>query len=170
MKLEGFRLFPLVDSGRYLLIYRPYPTRLVKIGADYLNIRKSCRDTRSRCGSRIALATVCSVYGFPNTRDIDNVRCMALREEAVRVARGVGGGLLAACVEEVDGGAEGRLRTRHNRSEKLDWMYVTPATWNKQNPHDLRDYLLGKKRVDMILTADENEKVCMTIYTQSSRR
>lgn len=98
MKLEGFRLFPLVDSGRYLLIYRPYPTRLVKIGADYLNIRKSCRDTRSRCGSRIALATsVYSVYRFPNTRDIDNVRCMALREEDVRVAREGGRGA-ASCM------------------------------------------------------------------------
>ena len=38
-------------------------------------------------------------------------------------------------------------------------MYATPATGSGQNPNDLEDYLLGKKRVDKILTADENEKV-----------
>ena len=38
-------------------------------------------------------------------------------------------------------------------------MYTTPATGSSQNPNDLEDYLLGKKRVDKILTADENEKV-----------
>ena len=37
-------------------------------------------------------------------------------------------------------------------------MYTTPATGSSQNPNDLEDYLLGKKRVDKILTADENEK------------
>jgi len=37
-------------------------------------------------------------------------------------------------------------------------MYTTPATGSNQNPNDLEDYLLGKKRVDKILTADENEK------------
>lgn len=39
-------------------------------------------------------------------------------------------------------------------------MYSTPATGNSQNPNDLEDYLLGKKRVDKILTADETAKVC----------
>ena len=56
-------------------------------------------------------------------------------------------------------------QTGKKRQEKLDWMYATPATGSNQNPNDLEDYLLGKKRVDKILTADENEKVCMTICT-----
>jgi len=38
-------------------------------------------------------------------------------------------------------------------------MYATPATGTSQNPNDLEDYLLGKKRVDKILIGDENEKV-----------
>ena len=52
-------------------------------------------------------------------------------------------------------------QTGKKRQEKLDWMYATPATGSNQNPNDLEDYLLGKKRVDKILTADENEKVRM---------
>lgn len=39
-------------------------------------------------------------------------------------------------------------------------MYATPATGINQNANDLEDYLLGKKRVDKILTADENAQVC----------
>lgn len=50
-------------------------------------------------------------------------------------------------------------QTGKKRTDKLDWMYATPATGSGQNPNDLEDYLLGKKRVDKILTADENEKV-----------
>ena len=38
-------------------------------------------------------------------------------------------------------------------------MYSTPAAGNSQNANDLEDYLLGKKRVDKILIADENAKV-----------
>ena len=38
-------------------------------------------------------------------------------------------------------------------------MYATPATGSSQNPNDLEDYLLGKKRVDKMLIADENSKV-----------
>lgn len=38
-------------------------------------------------------------------------------------------------------------------------MYATPASGSSQNPNDLEDYLLGKKRVDKILIAGENEKV-----------
>ncbi len=38
-------------------------------------------------------------------------------------------------------------------------MYATPATGTSQNPNDLEDYLLGKKRVDKILIGSENEKV-----------
>jgi hypothetical protein len=51
-------------------------------------------------------------------------------------------------------------QTGKKRQEKLEWMYTTPATGNSQNPNDLEDYLLGKKRVDKMLTADDNAKVC----------
>ncbi|KAF7784994.1 hypothetical protein Agabi119p4_1159 [Agaricus bisporus var. burnettii] len=50
-------------------------------------------------------------------------------------------------------------QTGKKRQEKLEWMYSTPATGNSQNPNDLEDYLLGKKRVDKMLTADENAKL-----------
>ncbi|KAI0830471.1 Pre-mRNA splicing factor-domain-containing protein [Trametes gibbosa] len=50
-------------------------------------------------------------------------------------------------------------QTGKKRTDKLDWMYATPATGTTQNANELEDYLLGKKRVDKILTADENEKV-----------
>jgi hypothetical protein len=50
-------------------------------------------------------------------------------------------------------------QTGKKRTEKLEWMYATPATGSSQNTNDLEDYLLGKKRVDKILTGDENEKV-----------
>lgn len=50
-------------------------------------------------------------------------------------------------------------KTGKKRTEKLEWMYTTPATGSSQNPNDLEDYLLGKKRVDKILTADENAKL-----------
>ena len=43
-------------------------------------------------------------------------------------------------------------------------MYTTPATGTSQNANDLEDYLLGKKRVDKILTADENAQVCCYLY------
>ncbi|KAG7452364.1 uncharacterized protein BT62DRAFT_926559 [Guyanagaster necrorhizus] len=50
-------------------------------------------------------------------------------------------------------------KTGKKRTEKLEWMYTTPATGSSQNPNDLEDYLLGKKRVDKILTADDNAKL-----------
>ncbi|KAJ3728104.1 Pre-mRNA splicing factor-domain-containing protein [Lentinula guzmanii] len=50
-------------------------------------------------------------------------------------------------------------KTGKKRTEKLEWMYTTPATGSTQNTNDLEDYLLGKKRVDKILTADENAKL-----------
>ncbi|KAF8633037.1 hypothetical protein AX15_001627 [Amanita polypyramis BW_CC] len=50
-------------------------------------------------------------------------------------------------------------QTGKKRTEKLEWMYATPATGMSQNQNDLEDYLLGKKRVDKILTADENAKL-----------
>ena len=49
--------------------------------------------------------------------------------------------------------------TGRKRTEKLEWMYATPATGSGQNKNELEDYLLGKKRVDKLLTGDENEKV-----------
>lgn len=55
-------------------------------------------------------------------------------------------------------------QTGKKRQDKLDWMYATPATGSGQNPNDLEDYLLGKKRVDKILTAEENEKVRAVCY------
>ncbi|KAI0782372.1 Pre-mRNA splicing factor-domain-containing protein [Irpex lacteus] len=50
-------------------------------------------------------------------------------------------------------------QTGKKRTEKLDWMYATPATGSSQNSNELEDYLLGKKRVDKILVGTENEKV-----------
>jgi len=50
-------------------------------------------------------------------------------------------------------------QTGKKRTEKLEWMYSTPATGSSQNANDLEDYLLGKKRVDKILTADDNAKL-----------
>ena len=50
-------------------------------------------------------------------------------------------------------------QTGKKRTEKLEWMYSTPATGSSTNPNDLEDYLLGKKRVDKMLTADEHAKL-----------
>jgi len=50
-------------------------------------------------------------------------------------------------------------QTGRKRQDKLEWMYATPAAGNGPSASDLEDYLLGKKRVDKILTGDENEKV-----------
>lgn len=50
-------------------------------------------------------------------------------------------------------------QTGKKRQEKLEWMYSTPATGGNQNPNDLEDYLLGKKRVDKVLAADDAARV-----------
>lgn len=50
-------------------------------------------------------------------------------------------------------------QTGKKRTEKLEWMYTTPATGSSTNPNDLEDYLLGKKRVDKILIGDEHVKL-----------
>jgi len=50
-------------------------------------------------------------------------------------------------------------QTGKKRADKLEWMYTTPATGTSQNANELEDYLLGKKRVDKMLTADENDKI-----------
>ncbi|KDN44388.1 hypothetical protein K437DRAFT_294875 [Tilletiaria anomala UBC 951] len=43
------------------------------------------------------------------------------------------------------------------RQEKVDWMYATPSTGGGPSAGDLEDYLLGKKRVDKLLRADEGQ-------------
>ncbi|KAF8581641.1 hypothetical protein K439DRAFT_204702 [Ramaria rubella] len=50
-------------------------------------------------------------------------------------------------------------QTGKKRSETLEWMYATPASGSGQNANELEEYLLGKKRVDKMLTGDENAKV-----------
>lgn len=50
-------------------------------------------------------------------------------------------------------------KTGKKRVEKLDWLYATPASGNGPNASEMEDYLLGKKRVDKILIADENAKL-----------
>ena len=59
-------------------------------------------------------------------------------------------------------------QTGKKRTEKLEWMYATPATGSNQNPNDLEDYLLGKKRVDKILIGGENEKVRLASIARCS--
>lgn len=58
-------------------------------------------------------------------------------------------------------------QTGKKSKEKLEWMYATPATGSSQNPNDLEDYLLGKKRVDKILIGSENEKVKLLLVLYS---
>ncbi|KAG2090282.1 Pre-mRNA splicing factor-domain-containing protein [Suillus cothurnatus] len=50
------------------------------------------------------------------------------------------------------------------KTEKLEWMYVTPATVSNQNANNLEDYLLSNKWVDTILTADGNTQVCYNMF------
>lgn len=50
-------------------------------------------------------------------------------------------------------------QTGKKRQEKLEWMYSTPATGSSQNQNELEDYLLGKRRVDKLLTGTDNEKL-----------
>ncbi|KAG8835977.1 RNA-splicing factor [Serendipita sp. 399] len=53
-------------------------------------------------------------------------------------------------------------KTGKKRVDKLDWLYATPASGSGPNASDMEDYLLGKKRVDKILIADENAKLGAT--------
>lgn len=55
-------------------------------------------------------------------------------------------------------------QTGKKRQEKLEWMYSTPATGSSQNQNELEDYLLGKRRVDKLLTGTDNEKVRHPFY------
>lgn len=50
-------------------------------------------------------------------------------------------------------------KTGKTRVEKLDWLYATPASGSGPNASEMEEYLLGKKRVDKILIADENAKL-----------
>ena len=47
-------------------------------------------------------------------------------------------------------------------------MYSTPATGGGPSANDLEDYLLGKKRVDKILTGDENDKVSLLLVSRNA--
>lgn len=44
---------------------------------------------------------------------------------------------------------------KKKRVEKVDWMYNAPASGSNIDKNELEDYLLGKKRVDKLLKADE---------------
>lgn len=50
-------------------------------------------------------------------------------------------------------------KTGKRRTEKLDWLYATPASGSGPSASEMEEYLLGKKRVDKILVADENAKL-----------
>ncbi|KAG8682062.1 RNA-splicing factor, partial [Ceratobasidium sp. 395] len=50
-------------------------------------------------------------------------------------------------------------QTGKKKVEKLEWMYATPATGGGPSANELEEYLLGKKRVDQMLTGDEAAKV-----------
>ena len=52
-------------------------------------------------------------------------------------------------------------QTGRKRTEKLEWMYATPATGSGVNSSELEEYLLGKKRVDKLLIGNENQNVSL---------
>jgi hypothetical protein len=54
------------------------------------------------------------------------------------------------------------------RSEKLEWMYATPATGAGPSANELEDYLLGKKRIDKLLQQDETAKVSLLRRLQAA--
>jgi hypothetical protein len=43
--------------------------------------------------------------------------------------------------------------------ERLDWMYVAPGSGGQNTNESMEAYLLGKKKVDELITGDENEKL-----------
>lgn len=55
-------------------------------------------------------------------------------------------------------------QTGKKKVEKLEWMYATPAAGGGPSANDLEEYLLGKKRVDQMLTGDEAAKVSCLSY------
>lgn len=48
------------------------------------------------------------------------------------------------------------------RSERVEWMYATPATSTGPSESELEDYLLGKKRVDKLLQGNEAQQLSRT--------
>ncbi|WFD18149.1 RNA-splicing factor [Malassezia caprae] len=45
------------------------------------------------------------------------------------------------------------------RSERVEWMYATPASSSGPSEAELEDYLLGKKRVDKLLQGNEAQQL-----------
>src|SRR5271156_257523 len=45
------------------------------------------------------------------------------------------------------------------RQERLDWMYAAPGSGGQSTSESLEAYLLGKKKVDDLITGDDNEKL-----------
>jgi hypothetical protein len=43
--------------------------------------------------------------------------------------------------------------------ERLDWMYAAPGSGGQNTSESMEAYLLGKKKVDELITGDENEKL-----------
>jgi hypothetical protein len=50
-------------------------------------------------------------------------------------------------------------QTGKKKTDKLDWMYATPASGGGIKGEELEDYLLGKRRVYSILKGDEEKAV-----------
>lgn len=50
-------------------------------------------------------------------------------------------------------------QTGKKKTDKLDWMYATPASGGGIKGEELEDYLLGKRRVDTILKGDDEKLV-----------
>ena len=50
-------------------------------------------------------------------------------------------------------------QTGKKKTDKLDWMYATPASGGGIKGEELEDYLLGKRRVDSILKGDDEKQV-----------
>lgn len=48
------------------------------------------------------------------------------------------------------------------RSERVEWMYATPAANSGPSEGELEDYLLGRKRVDKLLQGNETEQLSRT--------
>jgi len=45
------------------------------------------------------------------------------------------------------------------RQERLDWMYAAPGSGGQNTSESLEAYLLGKKKVDDLITGDDNDKL-----------
>lgn len=47
-------------------------------------------------------------------------------------------------------------------SDRIDWMYASPAVKNGPTDAELEDYLLGKKRVDSLLQKEDSQQLSST--------